>query len=63
MQQANLLRRRITVMTRTAQSANAMAGAAQNVQMGASGVAGVQSVVPGAVSPANTINAGKYLNQ
>lgn len=62
LQQAQLLRRRMAVMTRTTQSANAMPGAAQNIQMGASGVAGVQSVVPGAVSPANAINAGKSVN-
>lgn len=59
LQQAQLLRRRVAVM-RTTQSTNAISGAAQNVQMSAGGVTGVQSVVPGAVSPANTMNAGKY---
>ncbi|XP_072396536.1 histone lysine acetyltransferase CREBBP isoform X2 [Diabrotica undecimpunctata] len=54
LQQAQLLRRRMAVMTRTAPAANPIPGGA-NVTMGG---AGVQSVVPGAVSPANSMSAG-----
>ncbi|XP_028149092.1 CREB-binding protein isoform X2 [Diabrotica virgifera virgifera] len=54
LQQAQLLRRRMAVMTRTAPAANPIPGGA-NVTMGG---AGVQSVVPGAVSPANSMSTG-----
>ncbi|XP_057659426.1 CREB-binding protein isoform X6 [Diorhabda carinulata] len=53
-QQAQLLRRRMAVMSRTAPTTNPCPGAA-NIAIC---VAGVPSVVPTAVSPANTLNAG-----
>lgn len=56
LQQAQLLRRRMAVMTRTAPSVNALPGS-NNVPMGTTGV---QSVVPGAVNSAtNSFNSGK----
>ncbi|KAJ8934660.1 hypothetical protein NQ318_017026 [Aromia moschata] len=54
LQQAQLLRRRMAVMSRTAPTANALPGA-NNVPMGGGGV---QPVVPGAVSPANPMATG-----
>ncbi|XP_018572292.1 CREB-binding protein isoform X4 [Anoplophora glabripennis] len=54
LQQAQLLRRRMAVMTRTAPTANALPGT-NNVPMSGTGV---QPVVPGAVSPANPMTTG-----
>ncbi|KAJ8981154.1 hypothetical protein NQ317_013819 [Molorchus minor] len=58
LQQAQLLRRRMAVMTRTTPTANALPGP-NNVPMSGGGM---QPVVPGAVSPANPMATGGLSN-
>ncbi|XP_060531445.1 CREB-binding protein isoform X3 [Cylas formicarius] len=55
LQQAQLLRRRMAVMSRTTPTTSAMPGANSSVPMG---VGNVQQVMPGAISPAGGMNSG-----